>query len=217
MTTQLTRTKLLAYLTGKAVHPPIASGRPLIGVLEGTGIGPHVIGAALQVLAAVERAMNLKFDVQHGGKIGEESAARMGAWLPDDVAEFCAGIFQKGGVILNGSGGGRYVYDLRRRFDLFCKFVPVLPWPELARAGRIARQHLQGVDILIVRDNTGGVYQGEWGERATHEGRVAEHSFTYSEAEVHRLVEVAARAAKDRRPSRMGSETTSIVLPRTYR
>lgn len=198
MTTQLTGNKLLAYLTGKATHPK-AAGRPLIGVLEGTGIGPHVVGAALQVLASVERVMNLKFDVRHGGKIGEESAAQVGAWLPEDVAEFCAGIFQNGGAILNGSGGGRYVYDLRRRFDLFCKFVPVHPMPELARAGRLAPQHLQGVDILIVRDNTGGVYQGEWGERATHEGRVAEHSFTYSEAEVHRLVEVAARAARHRR------------------
>src|SRR5258705_9985156 len=152
----MNRTKLLAYLTGaSAVHPPASGGRPLIGVLEGTGIGPHVIGSALQVLASVERVMDLKFDVQHGGKIGEQAASLHGAWLPDDVAEFCAGIFQRGGAVLNGSGGGRYVYDLRRRFDLFCKFVPVQPWPELARAGRIAPQHLQGVDILIVRDNNG--------------------------------------------------------------
>jgi 3-isopropylmalate dehydrogenase len=171
----------------------------LIGVLEGTGIGPHVIGAALQVLASVERVMDLKFDVQHGGKIGEQAASRHGAWLPEDVAEFCAGIFERGGAVLNGSGGGRYVYDLRRRFDLFCKFVPVQPWPELAHAGRIAPQHLQGVDILIVRDNTGGIYQGEWGERTTDQGRVAEHSFRYTEAEVHRLVGVAARAARGRR------------------
>jgi len=190
--------KLLAYLTG-AHSTAAATGRPLIGVLEGTGIGPHVIGAALQVLAAVEQATGLAFDVRYGGKIGEESAAQLNPWLPDDVAEFCAGIFQQGGAVLNGSGGGRYVYDLRRRFDLFCKFVPVQPMAELARAGRIASQHLQGVDILIVRDNTGGVYQGEWGERATDEGRVAEHSFRYTEAEIHRLVEVAARAARGRR------------------
>jgi 3-isopropylmalate dehydrogenase len=53
--------------------------------------------------------------------------------------------------------------------------------------------------MLIVRDNTGGVYQGQWGDRATDKGRVAEHSFNYSEGEVHRLVEVAARAAASRR------------------
>ena len=53
--------------------------------------------------------------------------------------------------------------------------------------------------MLIVRDNTSGVYQGQWGDRATDQGRVAEHSFHYSEGEVHRLVEVAARGAVSRR------------------
>ena len=173
--------------------------QPVIGVLAGTGIGPEVIGATLHVLKSVEQALNLKFEVRHGGLIGEKAVASCGKWLPGDTMEFCADIFQAGGAILSGPGGGRYVYDLRRRFDLFCKFVPVQPAPELARASRIAPQFLNHVDLLIVRDNTGGVYQGRWDDRATNKGRVAEHSFSYSEAEVHRLVEVAARAAADRR------------------
>jgi 3-isopropylmalate dehydrogenase len=172
---------------------------PLIGVLEGTGIGPQVVRTALQVLKSVEQALGLKFEVRHGGMIGEAAAARCGQWLPEDTAAFCADIFQQGGAILSGPGGGRYVYDLRRRFNLFCKFVPVRPWPELARAGKMLPQHLRKVDMLIVRDNTGGIYQGEWGDRATDQGRVAEHSFSYSEAEVHQLIAVAARAAADRR------------------
>jgi 3-isopropylmalate dehydrogenase len=173
--------------------------RPLIGVLEGTGIGPEVIGAALQVLQSVEQALNLKFEVRHGGLIGEAAIAEHGQWLPENTMEFCADVFALGGGILSGPGGGRYVYDLRRRFDLFCKFVPVRPWPELARAGKIAPQFLKNVDLLIVRDNTGGVYQGWWGDRATDQGRVAEHAFSYSEAEVHRIARVAARAAAARR------------------
>jgi 3-isopropylmalate dehydrogenase len=176
-----------------------SKARPLIGVLEGTGIGPEVIGAALSVLKAVGQALNLKFEVRHGGLIGEDAIAEHGQWLPEDAVEFCADVFRLGGAILNGPGGGRYVYDLRRRFDLFCKFVPVKPSPELAGAGKISPQFLKDVDLLIVRDNTGGVYQGRWGDRATEQGRVAEHSFRYSEGEVHRLVEVAARAAAARR------------------
>jgi 3-isopropylmalate dehydrogenase len=173
--------------------------RQIIGVLEGTGVGPAVIASALQVLKSVEQVLNLKFEVRFGGLIGEDAIKEHGQWLPEDTMEFCADVFQLGGAILNGPGGGRYVYDLRRRFDLFCKFVPVVPSPELARAGRISPQFLQDVDLLIVRDNTGGVYQGQWGDRATDKGRVAEHSFSYSEGEVHRLVEVAARAAASRR------------------
>ena len=193
--------RLSTFLNGrKSVAGPVLPPRSfLIGVLAGTGIGPQIIGAALQVLKATGQVLDLKFEIRHGGLIGEEAIAEHGQWLPEETADFCAHIFHRGGAILNGPGGGRYVYDLRRRFDLFCKFVPVRPRPELARAGKIAPQFLKGVDILIVRDNTGGVYQGQWGDRATDKGRVAEHSFSYSEHEVHRLVEIAARAAVHRR------------------
>jgi len=193
--------RLANYLPGNNLGLPTVHfpARRLIGILAGTGIGPQVISATLHVLKAVEQAMDLKFEVRQGGLIGEEAVASCGKWLPEDTMEFCADIFQLGGAILNGPGGGRYVYDLRRRFDLFCKFVPVQPVPELAHAGRIAPRFLKDVDLLILRDNTGGVYQGQWGDRATDKGRFAEHSFSYSEAEVHRLVEVAARAAAARR------------------
>jgi 3-isopropylmalate dehydrogenase len=87
---------------------------------------------------------------------------------------------------------------LRRRFDLFCKLIPVRPADELLCAGKIHPGQLKGLDLLIVRDNTGGVYQGQWGDRATEKGRVAEHSFSYSDTEVHRIVEVASRAAASR-------------------
>jgi 3-isopropylmalate dehydrogenase len=193
--------RLVSYLTERESDSPANHPVPrlLIGVLEGTGIGPEVIGAALQVLAAAEQALELKFEVQHGRGISEQAAAYRGQGLPEDVAAFCAAMFNRGGAILNGPCGGRYVYDLRRRFDLFCKFVPVQPSPELVRVGRIVPEFLRGVDILIVRENTGGVYQGRWGEHATNQGRVAEHAFSYSEPEVRRIVEVAARAAANRR------------------
>ncbi|MFZ0826799.1 MAG: isocitrate/isopropylmalate family dehydrogenase [Verrucomicrobiia bacterium] len=179
--------------------PDLLKTRALIGVLEGTGVGPEVVSATLRILKSVEQVLNLKIEVRQGGLIGEKAMAEHGQWLPENTMGFCADVFQLGGAILSGPGGGRYVYDLRRRFDLFCKFVPVRPWPELAHAGKLAPQFLKNVDLLIVRDNTGGVYQGRWGDCATDKGRVAEHSFKYSEDEVHRLIEVSARAAAARR------------------
>src|SRR5690349_4847574 len=176
----------------------LSNATPLIGVFEGGGIGPQVIGGTLQVLASIEEVTGLRFELRRGGPIGDEAETLFGQPLTADAIQFCAEIFQRGGAILNGPGGGRYVYDLRRRFDLFCKFVPVQPWLELSRAGRIASEHLQNVDMLIVRDNIGGVYQGQSSERATLEGRRVEHSFGYTESEVQRIVAVAARAAAQR-------------------
>lgn len=193
--------RLVNYLSvsGLEFTPLCKTSYPVIGVLEGTGVGPAVIAATLHVLKAVELVYGLKFDVQFGGLIGEDAIRERGQWLPDDTREFCAGIFQKGGAILSGPGGGRYVYDLRRHFDLFCKFIPVRPAAELARAGKIFPQFLEDVDMLIIRDNIGGVYQGEWKEHRTDQGRVVEHSFSYRECDVRRLVEVAGRAATGRK------------------
>jgi 3-isopropylmalate dehydrogenase len=193
--------KLLTFLGPKDTGNPLllsATNRP-IGVIPGAGIGPEVMGAALEVLRAVETATGNRFEILEGGPVGEEAEERFGTPLPESVIHFCRDIFERGGAVLSGPGGGRYVYELRRRFDLFCKFVPIRPCAELAQAGRIAASHLQNVDILIVRDNAAGVYQGEWGERVAAEGRIAHHSFNYSESQARRILEVAARAAAGRR------------------
>jgi isocitrate/isopropylmalate dehydrogenase len=63
-------------------------------------------------------------------------------------------------------------------------------------AGRMKAQSVAGADILLVRENVGGVYQGEWRETADErEGRLCEHSFRYSERQVRRILGVAARLA----------------------
>jgi 3-isopropylmalate dehydrogenase len=171
----------------------------VIGVFEGTGIGPEVIEAALRVLSAVAATLELSFEVRKGGSIGEAAEREFGRALSAGAVAFCRSVFEDGGAILSGPGGGRYVYDLRREFDLFCKFVPVRPFPELNDAGCLRARHVESVDLLIVRDNTGGVYQGRWQNRGVNGGRVAEHAFHYSESQVRRIVEVAARAAAARR------------------
>lgn len=191
--------RLVSFLGDRAGPDRPAPLPRIIGTLEGSGVGPEVVGAALRALRAVEEVTGLGFELRQGGLIGEPAVAACGEWLPQATVEFCADVFARGGAILSGPGGGRYVYDLRRRFDLFCKFVPVRPASELVRAGRIAPHFLDGVDMLIVRDNSGGVYQGSWRESAGDRGRVAEHSFGYCEEEVLRLVEAAARAAAARR------------------
>src|ERR1700722_2615217 len=119
---QVRSNRLFDYLTlpRRSSSPP---SRPIIGVLKGTGVGPEVIGCSLQVLAAVQECTGIEFELWHGAPIGEEAKVAFGKWLPVTTIQFCAKVFERGGAILSGPGAGRYVYDLRKQFDLFCKFV----------------------------------------------------------------------------------------------
>lgn len=175
------------------------SGRFTVGVLPGEGIGPEVIQAALSVLSAAE-AGGASFDVRTGGPIGRDAELLTGRPLTDDVTVFCEEVFSSGGAVLAGPGGGRFVYDLRRRFDLFCKVSPLRPIDSLLEAGRLKPRCVAGTDVLVVRENVGGEYLGEGRETVDdREGRVCEHSFRYTERQVRRLLNVAAALAADRK------------------
>jgi 3-isopropylmalate dehydrogenase len=184
----------------RRVGPQARGGRFALAVLPGEGIGPEVIGAALSVLSAVVEAGGPRFEVRKGGAIGREAEAQSGRTLTEEVAAFCGEAFAAGAPILAGPGGGRFVYDLRRRFDLFCKISPLCPLDALAHAGRLKVSAVAGTDILILRENVGGVYQGDWSEGAdSSEGRVCDHRFRYTERQVRRVLEGAARLAARRR------------------
>lgn len=188
--------RLLSYLNTSIRQ---TDARPVIGVIEGCGIGPQVIAAALRVLAAVEQVTAQRFELRRGGPVGETAEKQSGNPFPESTAEFFTEIFAQGGAVLCGPGGGRFVYNLRERFDLFCKFAPVRTSPQLMRSSQINAENFSRTDMLIVRDNVGGVYQGKWKIHETDSGKSAEHTFSYTEPQVQRLAEVAASAAASRR------------------
>jgi 3-isopropylmalate dehydrogenase len=169
-----------------------AGAVPVLGVLSGEGIGAEVVGAALVVLDAVRGANRLKMDVRKDVVIGGTSHQ-----FSRDTADFCESIFAAGGALFCGPVGGRFVYDLRAHFDLYCKLVPLRPSPALIDASILRPERLAGVDVLIVRENVGGLYFGEYGRRDG--GRVAYQNLSYRADHVARVVEVAARLARARR------------------
>jgi 3-isopropylmalate dehydrogenase len=176
---------------------PAPSERFSIAALPGEGVGPDVVAAALEVLSAVSLG-GARFDVSTGGPIGRDAELATGRPLTEEVESFCAGAFAAGGAVLAGAGGGRFVYDLRRRFDLYCKISPLQPRGPLREAGRLKPEAVAGADVLIVRENTGGEYLGTWDESRDERGRVCRHSFEYDEARVRRLLDAAARLAAAR-------------------
>ncbi len=185
------------------VGPPprrAATGAIVIGALAGEGIGPEVVAAALETLDSLAEATGLRVEIRHGGLIGHAAELTSGAALSAEVIQFCTEVFGAGGAILNGPGGGRYVYDLRKHFDIFLKISPLRIANGLRDASRLRPEVLDGTDILITRENTGGAYQGCWDERPTlSRGRLAEHRLAYSEAQVRRFLDASARLARSRR------------------
>lgn len=179
--------RLSAAIPGR---PPPSGSRPaLIGVLSGEGVGPEVVDAALGVLDAAAGACDLELEIAQGP--GAALAVIDGSSVSQDAITFCRDIFAAGGAVLTGPHGGRWVYELRRRLDLFCKLSPLQPGGYPERSG--------ATDVLVVREQAAGVYQGTWAERDDREGgRVAEHAFSYGEDEVARIVAVGVELARQR-------------------
>ncbi|MGI9191679.1 MAG: isocitrate/isopropylmalate family dehydrogenase [Chitinophagaceae bacterium] len=170
----------------------------VIGVLPGEGIGPDIIQLCLNLLDTIQAATKVQFDIQIGGDIGKIATSKHGVSLTNEVKAFCSDIFGRGGVLFCGPGGDRFVYDLRKEFELFCKFAPIVPVNAVVGAGPIQESRVKAADILIIRENLAGIYQGQFGFNDVPE-RNAWHQFGYTHQQIFDIMLVAKNAANHRR------------------
>jgi 3-isopropylmalate dehydrogenase len=172
----------------------------VIGVLQGEGVGPEVVTVALELLHVLQEHTARRFLISQGGLIGSPAVERFGTSLSDEVIDFTQRVFAKNGALFCGPGGERFVYEMRRKFDLYCKFTPIKPMPELRDAGVVRAHATQIADIIAVRENLGGIYQGEWSVNTNPAGEVrAQHTFAYTDTMVRRILEASFRLAQTRR------------------
>lgn len=171
-----------------------------IGILLGEGVGPEVVPVAIGLLELLEAHSDRRFDLCYGGAIGYPAKAICGRSLSPEVETFAADLFARDGVLFCGPGGERFVYELRHAFELFCKFTPIQPLTELRQAGVVRSKALACTDIIAVRENSGGIYQGQWDSARDSSGqRVASQSFAYTEHMVTRILHAAFALAEQRR------------------
>ena len=187
-------------------------GAPLIGVLPGEGCGPELTEHALTMLRAASPPEMPEVEV--GGMIGKQALQTNGAALPGDVVRLCRNIFERGGAILAGAAGERFVYDARREFRLSAKVNPVRSFDELADCGRW-RPSPEPVDMLVVRENLGGLYQGHVSE-AESDRETITVAFPTQYEEIAHLTSLAARLAASRR-GKMTVVTKEAGLPDLHR
>ncbi|KAF1701500.1 3-isopropylmalate dehydrogenase [Pseudoxanthomonas kaohsiungensis] len=174
-----------------------------IVVLPGDGIGPEIIAATLPVLEAVAARHGHTFEFEEHD-IGGIAIDRHGVPLPDTTLEAA----RKADAILLGAVGGPKWSDpnakvrpeqgllaIRKGLGLFANLRPTKPHPAALGASPIKPHLLEGVDILVVRELTGGIYFGDKTRSATD----ATDLCRYTVAEIERVVRSAGRLARQRR------------------
>ncbi|MEP7200721.1 MAG: 3-isopropylmalate dehydrogenase [Chloroflexota bacterium] len=177
----------------------------LIAVLPGDGIGPDVVAEGVRVLKTVAAKYQHDF-VFEQYLIGGAAIDAIGDPLPDETFAAC----KRADAILFGAVGGpkwdnapirveRGLLTLRKELGLYANLRPVKSYPSLAHASPLKAEKLKGVDILVLRELTGGLYFGKKG-RETKDGvtRVWD-TLEYTDGEIRRIVDLAFRLAQGRR------------------
>lgn len=178
-----------------------------IAVIPGDGIGPEVINEAIKVLDAVGGKYGHEFNytqVLAGGAAIDAA----GECLPQETID----IAKKSDAVLLGAVGGpkwdslpgdkrpeRALLGIRKELGLFANLRPAIMFDELKDACPIRPEKVEGgLDLLVVRELTGGIYFGERGYKDTNMGKAAYDIEQYSEGEVKRIAEVAFDMAMKR-------------------
>jgi 3-isopropylmalate dehydrogenase len=199
-----------------------------IAVLPGDGIGPEVIAEGVKVLEAVGERFGHRFECTEA-LIGGCAIDATGQPLPAETLDLCR---QADAVLFGAVGGPKWsgpsakvrpeqgLLELRKALDLFANLRPVRVYPGLVDASTLRPEVITGVDLVIVRELTGGLYFGKPQEqRATPAGREAVDTLFYTEAEVERLMRVAFELARQRANERRrtnNEERTTNVGPSSF-
>jgi 3-isopropylmalate dehydrogenase len=179
-----------------------------LAVLPGDGVGPEVIAEGDKVLQAVGGKFGHQF-VTHYGLVGGVSIDEFGVALTGETLEMCR---RCDAVLLGAVGGPRWddpkarvrpedgLLALRKELGLFANLRPVKVFPVLLNSSTIKPEVLRGVDLVVVRELTGGLYFGkpkrQW---QTSRGRRAVDTLAYSEQEIQRILRVGFELARRRR------------------
>ena len=178
-----------------------------IVILPGDGIGPEIIAEGEKILNAVNQKHNLGLTTQRcifGGAAYDEQ----GTPLPETTLQACR---DADAILLGAIGGPKYdsaprdlrpergLLGLRAELKLFANMRPALLYPELADASSLKHELVAGLDLMILRELTGGIYFGQPRGIEERDGeRVGFNTMVYSESEIRRIAIRAFEIARQR-------------------
>jgi len=205
-----------------------------IAVIAGDGIGPEVVNEAIKVLHRVEQLYGYKFEFEHG-LFGGIAIDEKGTPLPEETLQMCR---NADAVLLGAVGGPKWdnnpkelrpetgLLGIRKALGLFSNLRPAIIFDCLKEASTLKPEVLEGVDLVVVRELTGGIYFGDKFRRQGENGEEAVDTCVYSVPEVERIVRQAFEIARKRRKklasvdkanvletSRLWRETVNRIAP----
>ena len=180
-----------------------------IAVLPGDGIGVEIVPQAVKALNAVSERFGHQFEFTHA-LVGGAAYDQFGHPLPDETLQVCQAA---DAVLLGAIGGPKWdnlpvhlrpevgaLLPLRRELGLFANLRPCLLFPGLIDSSALKPEVIDGVDLLVIRELTGGLYFGEKSREKTADGgQKATDVLTYSTYEIERIVRFAYQATRKRR------------------
>jgi 3-isopropylmalate dehydrogenase len=173
---------------------------PLVTLLPGDGIGPEVVREAAKVLQAVAPDVE-----QHEALFGGVAYDATGHPLPPETLTLCQ---QSDAVLLGAVGGPQYdtieppnlrpergaLLPIRKHLGLYANLRPAILYPVLASASSLKPELVEGgLDILVVRELTGGLY---FGQPKSNDGEIAIDTCVYTQAEIERIARIGFESAR---------------------
>lgn len=177
-----------------------------IAIIEGDGIGPEVTRQAVRVLDAIAETYNHKFEYTYC-LMGADAIDKTGNPLPDETIDIC---LASDAILFGAIGHPKYDNDptakvrpeqgllrLRKSLQLFANLRPVTTYQALHHLSPLKQKNVEGVDFLIYRELTGGIYFGK--KELNAEGTQASDDCVYAAEEISRIAHLAFQAAQKRR------------------
>ncbi|QCX34021.1 3-isopropylmalate dehydrogenase [Caloramator sp. E03] len=178
-----------------------------IALLPGDGIGKDIVKQAVKVLDAVGKKYNCVFEYKEA-LIGGEAIDKVGTPLPQETIDICK---ESDAVLLGAVGGPKWdnlagnlrpeagLLGIRKALGVYANLRPAIVFPQLKDASTLKEEVLKdGIEIMIVRELTGGLYFGEKKRVQTEEGQKAWDTMVYTEKEIDRISRMSFEIARKR-------------------
>jgi len=177
-----------------------------IAVIEGDGIGPEVTRQSVRILNAIADTYNHEFNYIYC-LMGADSIEKTGNPLPDETIAIC---LNSDGILFGAIGDPKYDNDptakvrpeqgllkLRKSLNLFANIRPINAYASLQHLSPLKSKNIDGVDFIIFRELTGGIYFGE--KKLSEDGNKASDNCEYSREEIERIAHLAFQYAQRRK------------------